>query len=94
MLLSQKPKETDKKFHKIKVPVLYSIHCKNVVILRGTVRQPCTVEKNPKIFKCEYLRCLSFYRETKKWNSVLPLWTFPAIFCKIGQKKRLSALMG
>ncbi len=44
--------------------MLYSMHCKNLVILQRSDNYAPL--KNPKIFRREYLSCLSFYRETKK----------------------------
>jgi hypothetical protein len=69
------------------------MHCKNLAILEG--QKTMHHKKNSKIFKREYLRCLSFYKETKKSGILfLPMWTFPAIFSKIGQKKWLSPFIG
>ncbi len=69
---------------------LCSILCtvKNFIILGSDKHAP--LKKNSKVFKRKYLCCFSFYRETKKVEFYLPLWTFLEIFSKISWGKWLS----
>jgi hypothetical protein len=85
------PKRYTKSFSEFKFSVPYSMKCKTLVILGGQNNHaPLKQLENIQA----QVSLLSFILQRNKKGKLLflPLWTFPAIFSKIGRKKQLSDL--